>query len=120
MPRVRTLVIHLLIRPGYSFATQLPSAAHTKMALAFPLLESLILKVHVPTPHMDISWHSPQPPIDDDVHFSHLRRIVHVDDANVLVVKFRSAIEEFIPMLRNTPDILSFDFTPLWFSANSF
>jgi hypothetical protein len=97
------------------------------MALAFPLLESLILKVHVPTPHMDISWHSRQPPIDDDVHFSHLRRIACmvspervVDDANVLVVTFRSAIEEFIPVLRNTPDILSFDFTPLWFSANSF
>ncbi|KAJ7247585.1 hypothetical protein C8J57DRAFT_1475786 [Mycena rebaudengoi] len=124
MPRVRTLVIDLLIRPGYSFTTQFPSAARTKITLAFPLLESLILKIHVPA-HM--SSHSRQPAIEDDVHFPHLRRIAcmvspkrMVGDANVLVVKLRSAIEELMPVLRDTSDMLSFDFTPLWFTADSF
>ncbi|KAJ7290339.1 hypothetical protein C8J57DRAFT_1493062 [Mycena rebaudengoi] len=116
MPHLRTPTIHLYIARGFPFSTRFPSAALAKIAFVCPLLESLILTVHIPPEDIHSSWPSREPPVEDDMRFAHLRRVScrlsperNADDMDAVSRKPRSAMEELMPALRNTPDILSFE-----------
>jgi hypothetical protein len=129
MPHVQTLTLHLLIQRDYPFPARFPSAALAKMARAFPRIEALILNVHAAVqPHEhDAAWPSREPPVHDDAHFAHLRRVAcklyperATGDADVVIQKFRIAMEELMPVLRRTPGILSCDFTGRYDDMQSF
>jgi hypothetical protein len=120
MPRLRKLTIHLhYITRDSPFTIRFPSAALAKIALACPLLESLILTVYILPGDVHSSWPSREPSVEADVHFAHLRRVVcrvspkrNAAEADVVIGKFRSAMKELMPALRNTPDILSVECCP--------
>ncbi|KAJ7236483.1 hypothetical protein C8J57DRAFT_1728217 [Mycena rebaudengoi] len=120
MPHVVTLTLHLQIRRDTPFFESFSSwRAPVKLARTFPRLEALFLNVsiHLRPNDYDTGWPSRDSPVHEHAEFVHLRHVActvfPTGGADVVLQKFRTALENLMPVLRCTRDMLSCHFTDI-------